>query len=75
LLHQPVIVVVSYYYLKYMNTSVYISYFCVIIASICVTYLLDLLIIRKTKLGKFLFTGVRTKRIPHSTKHEERSVI
>lgn len=75
LLHQPVIVIVSYYYLKYTDTSSYISYLCILIASICVTYLIDFLFIRKTKIGRFLFTGVRTKRIPHSTKSEERSII
>lgn len=75
LLHQPVIVIVSYYYLKHTDTSSYISYFCILIASICVTYLIDFLFIRKTRLGKFLFTGVRAKRIPHSTKSEERYIV
>ncbi|MBG9814585.1 hypothetical protein ABD68_24445 [Bacillus endophyticus] len=75
LLHQPVIVVVSYYYLKYTDTSSYISYLCILIASICVTYLIDFLFIKKMKLGKFLFTGARAKRIPHSTKNEERYII
>lgn len=72
LLHQPVIVVVSYFFLKYIGSSTLISYICILIISICVSYVIDYLVIRKTKIGKFLFTGVKSKPIPQSTKVEER---
>ena len=74
LLHQPIIVVVSYYYFKNIDSPILISYMCILIVSICVSYLIDFLFIRKTKIGKFLFTGVKSQRIPHSSKIEERYV-
>ncbi|WP_411738673.1 acyltransferase family protein [Peribacillus sp. S4] len=75
LLHQPVIVVISYYYLEYLDTSSYISYLCILAASIFVAYLIDFVLIRKTKIGKFLFTGVKIQRIQHSERTEERKII
>lgn len=57
LLHQPVIVVVSYYYLKHVNIPSYILYLAILITSILIAYLIDFLLIKNTKLGKFLFTG------------------
>lgn len=63
LLHHPVIVVIGYYYAKYFELpSPVWGYVLVLAASIIVTYGLDYLIIRKTKLGKFLFTGAIRSR-------------
>lgn len=64
LLHHPVIVIVSYYYLKSMNTSTGLSFIVVLGLSISITYLLDFFLIRKTKVGKFLFTGAKFSRNP-----------
>lgn len=66
LLHQPIIVIVSYYYLKFIHTSTIFSYIGILVLSIAMTYLLDFLIIRKTNTGKFLFTGAKIpkKHVP-----------
>src|SRR5690625_2345099 len=47
LLHQPIIVVVAYYFLSHFNTNTYISYVVILLTSIALTYLLDFLIVRK----------------------------
>jgi len=59
LLHQPVIVSVSYYYLKHLETNTYVSFVGILMLSIALTYLLDFLIVRSTNLGRLLYTGVR----------------
>lgn len=74
LLHQPIIIVVSYYYLKYINTSNYISFFVILLSSIFISYLLDYFIIRNTRMGKFLFTGVKLKHVGSSTDKEKHQV-
>lgn len=56
--HQPVIVVVGAIYLKYYNdVSPYVGFVVVLTASIVFTYLIEWAIIKKTKIGKFLFNG------------------
>lgn len=58
LIHQPVIVVVSYYYIEYINlTNPILGYFTVFLLSTIVIYALEYILIRNTKLGAFLFTG------------------
>lgn len=58
LIHQPVIVVVSYYYIEYINlTNPILGYFTVFLFSTIVVYALEYILIRNTKLGAFLFTG------------------
>lgn len=56
--HQPVIVVLGYIYIKYYsNIPPYIGFIAVLTASIIFTYLIEWVLIKKTKLGKFLFNG------------------
>jgi glucan biosynthesis protein C len=58
ILHQPIIIVVGYIYLKYFNgVSPYVGFISVLSASIILTYLIEWALIKKTKLGKFLFNG------------------
>ena len=58
LLHHPIIVVIGYYYVNYMLLpSPLLGYLLVLTASIIVTYALDYLIVRNTRLGNMLFTG------------------
>jgi peptidoglycan/LPS O-acetylase OafA/YrhL len=58
ILHQPIIVMVGCIYLKYFNdVPRYVGFLSVLTASIILTYLLEWAIIRKTKIGKFLFNG------------------
>jgi len=58
LIHQPVIVVVSFYYIEYINIlNPILGYFTVFLLSTIVTYALEYILIRNTKLGAFLFTG------------------
>lgn len=66
LLHHPVIVVIGYHYVTYFELqSPVLGYLLVLVASIIVTYALDYLIVRNTRLGKILFTGaVNIKRKP-----------
>lgn len=60
LIHQPVIVVVSYYYIKYINDSnPVLGFFTVFLLSTIVIYALDYFLIRNTRVGTFLFTGKR----------------
>ena len=56
--HQPVIVVVGAIYLKYYNdVPPYVGFLAVLGASIILTYLVEWILIKKTKVGKFLFNG------------------
>jgi peptidoglycan/LPS O-acetylase OafA/YrhL len=58
ILHQPVIIVIGSIYLKYFSdVPRYVGFISVLTASIILTYLLEWAIIRKTKIGKFLFNG------------------
>jgi len=58
IVHQPVIIVVGSIYLKYFSdVPRYVGFLSVLTASIILTYLLEWAIIRKTKIGKFLFNG------------------
>lgn len=58
LIHQPIIVVVSYYYINYIpNTSSIIGFFIVFLSSTFIIYAIDYILIRKTRLGMLLFTG------------------
>lgn len=58
ILHQPVIILVGSIYLKYFNdVPPYVGFLSVLSASIILTYFLEWAIIRKTKIGKFLFNG------------------
>ena len=61
LIHQPIIVVVSYYYVEYVNFKNPILGYCIVfLLSTIIIYFLDYVLIRKTKLGSFLFTGKRS---------------
>lgn len=63
LIHQPVIVVISYYYIKYMNfKNPLFGYLIVFIVSTIIIYALDYILIRNTKFGAFMFTGKRSLR-------------
>ncbi|MBU3111440.1 acyltransferase family protein [Clostridium lacusfryxellense] len=56
--HQPVIVVVGYIYVKYYSyLPPYVGFLAVLSASIIFTYLIEWVLIKKTKVGKFLFNG------------------
>ena len=56
--HQPVIVVIGFIYIKYYNhVPPYVGFLAVLVASIIFTYLIEWAIIKKTKIGKFLFNG------------------
>ncbi|WP_404405164.1 acyltransferase family protein [Jeotgalibacillus malaysiensis] len=58
LIHQPIIVVVSYYYVTYANFgNPFLGYLVVLLLSTFIVYTTDYLLIRKTKLGLLLFTG------------------
>lgn len=57
LIHQPIIVIVSYFYIKYIEvSSSVLGYLIVLLTSILWIYLTDYLI-RKSKVGTFLYTG------------------
>lgn len=58
LIHQPVIIVISYYYIEYINIiNSFLGFLIVFIISTIVTYLLDYVLVRNTKLGAYLYTG------------------
>jgi glucans biosynthesis protein C len=65
LIHQPIIVVISYYYIEYINDlNPLIGYFTVFLLSTSIIYLLDFILIRNTKWGTFLFKGkINSERI------------
>jgi peptidoglycan/LPS O-acetylase OafA/YrhL len=59
LLHQPLIVMVGYYYVKhFLLPSPWLGYLLVLTVSTILTYSLDYLLVRSNRWGKFLYTGV-----------------
>ena len=54
--HQPIIVVLGYIYVKYYSDiPPFVGFLTVLIASIILTYLIEWAVIRKTRIGRFLF--------------------
>jgi glucans biosynthesis protein C len=59
ILHQPIIVVIGYFYVKDMFfNSILLNYIFMVIVCISLTYLVYELAIRRNKIGTILFTGV-----------------
>jgi peptidoglycan/LPS O-acetylase OafA/YrhL len=69
ILHQPVIILIGFFYVKHMFfESILLNYLFLVIVCILATYAVYEIIIRHSKIGTLLFTGVFPKRLNKTTK-------